>query len=93
MGNREIFIYRERPDSFYKASVGILAPAGAEFKKQADRWTLVREGHAPLVWDPKTRTFETETNDALEAFQGFDTYWYIWSLTNKETKLEMAKKP
>jgi len=80
---QQLFLYREKDDSFYRSTVAFLAPAGAVFVHRKGAWLLVRDGATVASFDPETRSF----GDAAEPFVGFDTFWYIWSLTNKDTKL------
>lgn len=93
LGDRELFLYREKRDSFYRASAVYLAPAGVRFVRERGRWMVSRDGHEPLVWDEETRTFGKAADGILEPFQGFDTYWYIWSLTNEDTEVTAARQP
>lgn len=89
--DRSLFLYREKQDSFYQATAVFMAPPGAEFIREGGQWQVVRDGKAPLLWDPSLRAFTPNGDDILEAFQGFDTYWYIWSLTNKNTNVVHAR--
>lgn len=83
--DRELFLYREKQDSFYQATTVYLAPAGAKFVKQDKQWLLTRDQNSPLQWDSLARSFSFNGVGFADSFQGFDTYWYIWSLTNKNT--------
>ena len=91
--DRALFLFREEQDSFYQATTVFLAPVGAKFNKKGRQWTLERDQKGPLIWDPAIRAFSPNGGDVLESFQGFDTYWYIWSLTNKNTNIMEARQP
>lgn len=80
---RELFLYRQKNDSFYRSTVAFLAPPGASFVRKKGSWTLMKGDDVIGTFDDAKRSF----GDSVEAFQGFDTYWYIWSLTNTSTKL------
>ncbi len=82
-GGRELFLYREKADSFYRSTVAFLAPEGASFKRAKGKWMLMNGKETAASFDAKSRSF----GDGIGAHQGFDTFWYIWSLTNSTTKL------
>jgi len=84
LGGRQLLLYRRQDDSFYRSTVAFLAPEGATFKRRDDGWVLVEGDRVTARFDPETRTFD---NPAAEVFHGFDTYWYIWSLTNPKTEI------
>jgi hypothetical protein len=63
-----------------------LAFQGSEgdFARRDGGWVHEPTG-APL--DPEQGRFVTPaaTGSPVERLQGFDTYWYMWSLTNPDT--------
>ncbi len=85
LGERQLFLYRRGDDSFYRSTVALLADAGAGFSAAEDGWRLAGGG-AEHSFRAAERAFEDEESLA-ETFTGFDTFWYIWSLTNPETEV------
>lgn len=82
-GGRELLLFRDKKDSFYRSTVAFLAPEGARFERVKGTWKLVRGSDTVANFDEDSRSF----GNALEPFSGFDTFWYIWSRTNENTKL------
>ena len=85
LDGRQLFVYRQKDDSFYRSTVAYLAPEGVEFQEDDGLWHLVQEGRSVARFDPESRTFGDGA--PVETFTGFDTYWYIWSLTNPRTEI------
>ena len=85
LGERELFLYRREDDSFYRSTVALLADPGAGFSRLDAGWRLAA-GEAARSFRPEERAFAGD-RPAAETFAGFDTYWYIWSLTNPETEI------
>ncbi len=96
LGERQLFLYRREDDSFYRSTVALLAVAGAGFSTAEGGWRLAGGG-SEQSFRPAERAFEgEETLDAeslAETFAGFDTFWYLWSLTNPETEILRASSP
>ena len=90
-GGEQLFLHRRQDDSFYRSTAAWRAPVGHRFEHR-EGWQLVADGGDVVGrWDETTRRFETEV--ALEEFyDGFDTYWYIWSLTNPDGELTRASR-
>ena len=78
-GGPAILVYRERQDEMFRGTVAFRSSAG--FEKRDGVWTEVSTG----------ARFDTEGRDfaggEVERLNGFDTFWYNWSLTNRNTKL------
>ena len=55
---------------------------------QNDAGWILRRGEQQHAFDTATRSFTV--NPRLESATGFDTYWYIWSLTNPQTQIAAA---
>ncbi len=83
---RELFFYREARDSTYRSSIAVEAVEGVRFLKRKGSWQAAHEDGRTATFDPRTRRFEGAT-ELLRPVDGFDTYWYIWSLTNPETEV------
>ena len=77
-------------DTFYRSTVALLAAPGARFAHPGGGWPLSREGGPVQSWNAASRGFTGEESLA-ETFTGFDTYWYIWSLSNPRTEILRAK--
>lgn len=98
LGDRQLFLYREKDDSFYRSTVALLAPEGGRFVREGDTWTLAgqqssdggsagdRVSHA---FDPTQRHFE---GGGATPFNGFDTFWYIWSRMHEDTDVSKAAR-
>ena len=89
LGDRELFLYRLENDSFYRSTVAVLGAPGAGFVHGEKGWQ-VSAGDQSEAWDSAERTFSG--NRLTETFQGFDTFWYIWSLTNPGTEILQARQ-
>lgn len=85
VAGRTLFLYREKSDVFYRSTAAFAAPDGVTFVRRDGAWQVVRGDTTVALFDTTTRTFVGEA--VPEAFTGFDTYWYIWSLTNPKTEI------
>ncbi len=90
LGDRELFVYRRQDDSFYRSTAALLAASGARFAVAAGGWQLSGEDGVAQPWDAAARAF-MDAGAVAESFTGFDTYWYIWSLTNPGTEILRAE--
>ena len=78
-GGTAILVYRERRDEMFRGTAAFLSTAG--FEERVGVWTEVGTG---ARFDTEARDF---TGGQVERLNGFDTFWYNWSLTNSKTKL------
>jgi hypothetical protein len=85
VGEQQLFLYREQEDSFYRSTAAFLVAKGAQVERLGGSF-VVRQGEHMVLWNSSDRRFDGETS-LVEPFEGFDTYWYIWSLTNKKTEI------
>ena len=83
VGERRLFVYRLADDALYRSTVAFLLQPGDHAKRSEKGWQLHR-GDETIAFDAKVRRF---AGAQLEQLSGFDTFWYIWSLTNKKTGL------
>lgn len=83
VGERRLFVYRLADDALYRSTVAFLLPAGDRAEQGENGWQLHR-GDETIAFDADRRFF---IGEPLEQVSGFDTFWYIWSLTNKKTGL------
>lgn len=85
VGGRPLFLYRQKKDSPFQGTAALWLAEGDQILRGEDGgWVLEREGNTH-PFEPETRAFPASLQ--LEAAAGFDTYWYIWSLTNTETQI------
>lgn len=83
LGDRKAFVFRLADDALYRSTVAFLLGKDDAVARGDSGWRLVR-ADGTIAFDLKTRTFPGSN---LEQASGFDTFWYIWSLTNTETAL------
>lgn len=89
LDDRDLFLYRRADDSFYQSTVALIGAAGAGFAHGDEGWLLTR-GEEARFWSPDQRAFtggELAGEPLAETFTGFDTFWYIWSLTNPDSEI------
>lgn len=92
LDDRSLFLYREAGDSHYRSTVAFLLAKGHRAERSGDGWTLSTPNGRSLTWDAARRDFGVPTT-VMRPMSGFDTYWYIWSLTNADTELVTVDKP
>lgn len=74
-----IFLYREEDDAIFRGTVAHRSAAG--FRREGDTWIEEETG---ARFDTTSREF---TGSRVTRLNGFDTFWYIWSLTHRDTEL------
>lgn len=82
----QVFLYRRGDDSHYRGTTAFIVPASRRLVRDGDRWELRSGDGRSVTFDPETRRFDAPVS-ILRPLSGFDTFWYIWSLTNPETEL------
>lgn len=88
-GDVPVFLYRGKDDPIYRNTKAfVLQHQGkaVNLKKHAGKWMSPELGS----FDPTSGLFK-ESNIRLEVLQGFDTFWYIWSMYHPKTII--LKKP
>ncbi len=83
LSGQRLFLYRAKKDHLHRATVAFWAPAGSHFEQQAKSWKLIDEAGAEIAFDSTERNF----GELTPANLGFDTFWYIWSLTHNDTEV------
>ncbi len=73
-----MFIFREASDQMFRGSAAFQSAAG--FEKRAGSWFEIGTG---AEFNAISRDF----GDSVERLNGFDTFWYTWSLTHTDTEL------
>ncbi len=84
VGHQRLFLYREAADSPFQGTAAVWLLPGDTLKRTEEDWVLQRGGVGHR-FDVATRSFSSALK--LQTATGFDTYWYIWSLTNPETQI------
>ncbi len=80
IGDTWIFLWRPSDaDIFF--STAAYKSTGAKFEKKGGVWRC-----GDCAFDPETATFAGGQN-CPEKLEGFDTFWYNWSLTHPDTKV------
>ena len=74
-----VLIYREAADQMFRGSAAFLSPAG--FEQRGGSWVEVATA---TEFNAITRDF---SGAPVQQLNGFDTFWYTWSLTHKDTEL------
>ena len=87
VGGRQLFLYRLSTDSPFQGTAAFWVAPGDVVEQLGPGWIL-RRGESAFAFDATTRSFPDAL--ALESATGFDTYWYIWSLTNPQTQIAGA---
>jgi hypothetical protein len=84
LGDRELFLFRKKDDSFYRSTSAFLGAPGVHFERKKGKWRAVGP-ETTAYWDPETRSYGITTE--VTPLAGFDTFWYIWSLSNTDTEV------
>jgi hypothetical protein len=83
LGTARIFLYRpEGAEMFY--STAAYLTKGLGFTKVESGW---KEIDSECVFNPETESFTNSKQTCPNRFNGFDTFWYTWSLNNPDTEL------
>ncbi len=77
-----VFVYRPKDVAIFYSSIAYRAGDGS-FVKQKERWTHQPSG---AVFDPAEGRFVGKL-EGVERLEGFDTFWYMWSLTHPESRI------
>ena len=78
-GGLHVFLFRNRDDEIFRGSAAFRSAAG--FEKRGGVWIELSSG---ARFDEQKREF---IGGEVQRLNGFDTFWYSWSLTNPNTKL------
>lgn len=82
-GGRSIFLYRPRGAALYYSTRAFSAPAGG-IERREDGWYDKASG---ARFDPRRGEFDGGQGAGPSRLDGFDSFWYIWSLTHPDTLL------
>jgi hypothetical protein len=82
-GGRSIFLFRPPGVALYYSTRAFSAPSGG-FERRGDGWYDRASG---ARFEPRSGEFAGGQGARPARLEGFDTFWYIWSLTHPGTML------
>ena len=83
LGESQLFLYRPKESEIFHSTTAYLSKSGS-FKRDGKVWS---EATSKASFDVEEAKFNSDNGTRPKRFQGFDTFWYNWSLSNPETKL------
>jgi len=83
IGERDVFLYRPKGVAIYYSTLAFQAARGA-FVRRADGWY---HGSSGARLEPDGFAAAGGTPTSVSRIDGFDTFWYMWSLTNPATEI------
>ena len=83
VGDDDIFLFRQKSEAMFASTRAFVTTRGA-LKKTDDGRVVTNSG---CKFDEKTGTFIGEDAHCPGTLNGFDTFWYTWSLINKDTEV------
>ena len=79
----QVFLYRQGKSDLLRSTVAYLSRDGG-FELTEGKWIHSRSG---CQFNPATETFDGGGENCPSRLDGFDTFWYNWSLSNPDTKI------
>jgi hypothetical protein len=86
LGDGQIFLYRPADAAVYYST---RAWQSSGFERRGDSWYDRASG---ARFDPARAAFADANGKGPKPLEGFDTFWYNWSLTNPQTQLIRGKR-
>jgi len=85
VGERDVFLYRPKGVAVYYSTLAFQAAKG-ELVRRANGWYHEPSG---TRLDPEGQGFAAAGGapTSVSRIDGFDTFWYMWSLTNPATEI------
>lgn len=83
VNGQEFFFHRPSGAEIFE-STAAFSSGGKGFEKRDGHWIDRASG---AVFDPDTGAFQGGDGSGPERLTGFDTFWYIWSETHRDTKI------
>lgn len=83
VGSIKLFCYRPKKAAIFYSTIAYWT-TGSGFKNENGKWIDLDSG---CKFDPDNGVFESGKEPCPERFEGFDTFWYNWSLSNPDTKV------
>ena len=84
-GAGEIFLYRPKGVEIFYSTAAFISAAG--FTRRDGRWM---ESATGATFDPEKETFQGGEG-VVERLEGFDTFWFNWSMNNPKTAVLSGK--
>jgi len=81
--NIKLFLFRPAGSSIFQSTTAYQITVG-NFIKIKDQWVHTDSG---CIFDSGKETFPERDLPCPPRFEGFDTFWYNWSLSNPATKI------
>jgi hypothetical protein len=88
-GDRELFLYRATDVEVFSSTRAFQGAEG-DFVRRADGWHHLPSG---ARFDAKRGRFVGAPGAKVPKLEGFDTYWYVWSLTHPDTEVLAPRNP
>ena len=83
LGNMRILLYRPKNAEIFYSTIAYQTKS-LGFSKVENGWMEI---DSKCVFDIETESFSKSGTNCPERFNGFDTFWYTWSLNNPDTEL------
>ncbi len=83
LGEIKLFLYRPKGAAIFHSTT-VYQSASSSFKNVDGIWIHHKSG---CKFNFENKRFEGNETTCPQRFEGFDTFWYNWSLNNPETKL------
>lgn len=83
IGNKQIFLFRPADSEIFLSTNAFIAEKDG-FKEKNGNWL---HGDSGKTFDPESRKFTGKGGTNPESLNGFDTFWYNWSLNNPQTAI------
>jgi len=83
IGNVRILLYRPEDADIYYSTIAYQTKSSG-FSRVEDGWMEIESG---CLFDIKTESISKDGENCPVRFNGFDTFWYTWSLNNPDTEL------
>ena len=81
VGKRQLFLYRPAGVEIFYSTFAFL---GEGFKRDGERWIDTASGAA---FDAEAGQFVGGDGAKVERLDGFDTFWFNWSMANPKTEV------
>lgn len=80
---KHLFLYRPKGVAMFYSTLAYQSSVGG-FEQRAGAW---RHAESGAIFDPDGEGFEGDGGQQVSRLDGFDTFWYNWSLTHPETEI------
>ena len=82
-GGKHLFLYRPKGVAMFYSTLAYQSPEEG-FEHRDGTWRHTATG---AVFDPEEARFANPDGHEVARLDGFDTFWYNWSLTHPETEI------